>query len=168
VPLLQSWASDLFSKGTLGFSDFFYPQTVQHFILAAFPYSFYRFLFVLAIFLCTLGLFLFVSSTKRKMSNKISELSFFLRMDPKKVVKQARIAALPRQALYWSFISPLIFIILLFFEAKFEFLGLGNTMRNALELNDMPLFYGSSTCAVAFAFIVNIFFLTLKKILPHK
>jgi len=168
VPLLQSWASNLFSKGTLGFSDFFYPQTVQHFILVAFPHSFYRFLFVLAIFLCSLGLFLFASSTKRKMSSKISELSFFLRMDPKKILKQARIAALPRQALYWSLISPVIFVILLFFEAKFEVQGLGNTMKMALELSDMPLFYGSSTCAIAFALIVNIFFLTLNQILSHR
>jgi len=168
VPLLQSWASNLFSKGTLGFSDFFYPQTVQHFILAVFPHSFYRFLFVLAIFLCSLGFFLFTLSTKKKMSSKISELSFFLRMDPKKILKQARIAALPRQALYWSLISPVIFILLLLFEAKFEVQGLGNTMKIALELSDMPLFYGSFASAIVFVFIINIFFLTLKQILPHR
>ena len=102
------------------------------------------------------------------MSNKISELSFFLRMDPKKVLKKARIAALPRQALYWSLISPVIFIILLFFEAKFEIQGLGNTIKMALKLSDMPLFYGSSACAAIFVVIVNIFFLTLKQILPHR
>jgi len=102
------------------------------------------------------------------MSSKISELSFFLRMDPKKILKQARIAALPRQALYWSLISPVIFILLLLFEAKFEVQGLGNTMKIALELSDMPLFYGSFASAIVFVFIINIFFLTLKQILPHR
>lgn len=102
------------------------------------------------------------------MSSKISELSFFLRMDHKKVLKQARIAALPRQALYWSLISPVIFILLLLFEAKFGIQGLGNTMKMALELSDMPLFYGSSACAIIFILILNIFFLSLKQILPHK
>ena len=166
--MLQSWASDLFSKGTLGFSDFFYPQTVQHFILAAFPHSFYRFSFILIIFLCSLGVFLFSLSTKRKINSNFSELSVFLRMNKKKIIKQARIAALPKQAFYWSLLAPVIFIGLLFFEAKFELQGLGNTIKMAFELNDLPLLYGGFTCAFGFILFVNVCFLTLKNILPRK
>jgi len=165
--LLQSWASSL-SNGTLGFSDFHYPQTVQYFILASFPDSFYRFLFILALFICSLGLFLFFSSSKKKMGSNFSELSSFLRMNREKIVKQARISALPRQALYWSLISPVIFIFLLIFEAKFEVHGLGNTIKTAFEHNDLPIFYGSTLCALVFAVAVNVFFLTLSKILQHK
>ena len=89
-------------------------------------------------------------------------------MNREKIVKQARISALPRQALYWSLISPVIFIFLLIFEAKFEVHGLGNTIKTAFEHNDLPIFYGSTLCALVFAVAVNVFFLTLSKILQHK
>jgi len=176
--LLQSLAfsfSDFFTylkallaKGTLGFSDFDYPQTVQHFIFASFPHSFYKFLFVLAICLCSLGIFLFFLTAKRKINSNFSKLSRFLRMDRKKIARQAKFAALPRQAFYWSFLAPIIFIVLLFFEAKLQIHGLGNTIKTASELNDFPLFYGSILCAFIFILVVNVFFLTLRRILPHK
>jgi len=102
------------------------------------------------------------------MGSNFSELSVFLRMDKKRIAKQARIAALPRQAFYWSLLSPVIFIVLLFFEAKFEFPGLGNTIKMAFELNDSPLLYGGAVCVFLFVLAVNVFFLALTKILPHK
>lgn len=158
----------LLAKGTLGFSDFDYPQTVQHFILASFPHSFYNFLLILAICLCSLGVFLFFLTAKRKMNSNFSKLSHFLRMDRKKIERQAKLAALPCQAFYWSFIAPVIFLVLLFFEAKFQIHGLGNTMKTAFELNDFSLFYGGILCTFMFILAVNVFFLTLKRILPHK
>ena len=89
-------------------------------------------------------------------------------MNREKIVKQARISALPRQALYWSLISPVIFIAMLLFEAKFEIHGLGNTIKTAFELNDLPIFYGSTLCAFVFILAVNVFFLMLSKLLPNK
>ncbi|MDR2732474.1 MAG: hypothetical protein LBB36_04570, partial [Fibromonadaceae bacterium] len=62
-------------------------------------------------------------------------------MDKDKILRQARIAALPRQAFFWSFFSPAIFIIILFFEAKFEISGLGNTIKIAFYNGDFPLLY---------------------------
>jgi len=158
----------LLTKGTLGFSDFEYPQTVQHFILASFPYSFFKFLLILAICLCSLGIYLFFSTAKKEMSSNFSKLSRFLRMDRKKIARQARLAALPKQAFFWSFLAPVIFIFLLFFEAEFEIPGLGNTIKTAFYLKDFPLFYGSSLCAFMFILVVTVCFLTLKSILPHK
>jgi ABC-type dipeptide/oligopeptide/nickel transport system permease component len=158
----------LFTKRTLGLSDFDYPQTVQHFILASFPLSFYNFLLILAVGLCTLGVFLFFFNTKMEMRSDFSELSRFLCMDRRKIAKQARLAALPKQVLFWSFFAPAIFIILLFFEAKSGIPGLGNTIKTAFERDDFPLFYGSLCCAFMFVLAMNIFFLTLRNILPHK
>ena len=89
-------------------------------------------------------------------------------MDKAKILKQARIAALPFQALFWSFFAPAIFIALLFLEAKFNIPGLGSTIKNAYYLKDFPLLYGSSLYALAFALFANMFFLTFKIILPHK
>jgi ABC-type dipeptide/oligopeptide/nickel transport system permease component len=156
------------AKGSLGFSDFEYPQTVQHFVLTAFPHSFYKFLLILAICFCTFGIFLFFSTVKKKLNSKFSQFSVFLRMDKAKILRQARIAALPGQALLWSFFAPAIFIVLLLLEAKFGIPGLGSTIKIAYNLNDFPLLYGSSLCVLAFALFANIFFLTLKIILSHK
>ncbi|MDR2584413.1 MAG: hypothetical protein LBC75_13125 [Fibromonadaceae bacterium] len=89
-------------------------------------------------------------------------------MDKAKVLKQARIAALPMQALIWSFFAPAIFIAILLFEAKFNIPGLGSTIKTAYNLKDFPLLYGSSFYALAFTLFANIFFLTFKIILPHK
>ncbi len=154
------------TKGTLGLSDFDYPQTVQYFILAAFPHSLLKFLLILVVCLCSLGVYLFFLTAKKEMSSNSSKLSRFLRMDRKKIARQARLAALPRQVFFWSFLAPVIFIVLLVFEAKFEIAGLGNTMKTAFYLKDFPLFYGSSICAFGFILVVNVFFLTLKRILP--
>jgi ABC-type dipeptide/oligopeptide/nickel transport system permease component len=156
------------TKGTLGLSDFHYPQTVQRFILASFPHSFYRFLLILALSLCSLGIFLFFLAVKKEMNGNFCELSRFLRMDNGKIARQARLAVLSRQAFIWSFFAPVIFVVLLFFEVKLEIPGLGNTIKTAFERGDFPLFYGSSLCTFIFVFIVNLFFLTLKCILPHK
>jgi ABC-type dipeptide/oligopeptide/nickel transport system permease component len=178
VPLPQSLAfnfSDfldylkaLLTKGTFGFSDVDYPQTVQYFILASFPHSFYNFLLIFTISLGSLGVFLFFLTTKKEMKRNFSELSFFLHMDRKKILRQAWLAALPKQILFWNFLSPAIFVILLFLEAKFKFPGLGNTIITAFELKDYSLFYGSSICAFIFILTVSIFFLTLKNILLRK
>lgn len=156
------------AKGSLGFSDFEYPQTVQHFILAAFPHSLSKFLLIFAICFCTFGVFLFFSTVKKELSSKFSEFSVFLRMDRAKILKQARIAALPGQVLLWSFLAPAIFIVLLLLEAKFNIPGLGSTIKTAYNLQDFPLLYGSSFYALAFALFANIFFLIFKIILPHK
>jgi ABC-type dipeptide/oligopeptide/nickel transport system permease component len=158
----------LFTKRTLGFSDFDYPQTVQHFILASFPHSFCNFLLILAVSFCTLGVFLFFLTSKIEMKSNFSELSRFLCMDKRKIAKQAKLAALSKQVLFWSFFAPAIFVALLFFEAKFEILGLGSTIKIAFERNDFSLFYGSLCCTIMFILAVNIFFLMLKNILPHK
>jgi len=155
-------------KGSLGFSDFEYPQTVQHFVLTAFPHSFFKFLLILAICFCTFGVFLFFLTVKMKLNSKFSEFSSFLRMDKAKILKQARIAALPEQALLWSFFAPAIFIVLLFLEAKFNIPGLGSTIKNAYHLKDFPLLYGSSFYALAFTLFANIFFLMFRVILPSK
>jgi ABC-type dipeptide/oligopeptide/nickel transport system permease component len=155
----------LLANRTLGFSDLEYPQTVQHFVLAAFPPSFFKFLLILAAALCSLGVFLFYLSTKKEIGSNFSALSSFLRMDSSKIKRQARYAALPRQALIWSFFAPALFIVLLFFEAKFEIPGLGNTIKTAFELKDIPLFYGSSTCAFVFIMAVNMFFFVFKILL---
>jgi len=89
-------------------------------------------------------------------------------MDKAKILRQARFAALPMQALLWSFFAPAIFIGLLFLEAKFNVPGLGSTIKAAYNLKDFPLLYGSSFYALAFVLFANIFFLTLKIILPRK
>ena len=158
----------LLTKRTLGFSDIDYPQTVQHFILASFPHTFCNFLLILAVSFCTLGIFLFFLTAKMEMRGNFSELSRFLCMDKHKIAKQARLAALSKQVLFWSFFSPAIFIILLLFEAKFEILGLGSTIKIAFYHEDFSLFYGSLCCAIMFILAINIFFLTLRNILPHK
>jgi len=163
-----AYLKELLAKKTLGLSDFDYPQTVQHFILASFPHSLYNFLLILMIGLCTFGLFLFFLNTKMEMRSNFSELSRFLCMDRRKIAKQARFAALSKQVLLWSFLSPAIFIALLLFEAEFEISGLGSTIKIALSRGDYPLFYGSLCCAIIFIAIMNIFFITLKNILPHK
>jgi len=102
------------------------------------------------------------------MKSDFSELSRFLGMDKREIAKQAKLATLSRLALFWSFFAPALFIALLFFEAGFETSGLGNAIKIALERNDLPLFYGGLSCAVFFTLAVNIFFLILKKILPHR
>jgi len=158
----------LFTKKTLGLSDFDYPQTVQHFILTAFPHSLYIFLLTWAVSFCTLGVFLFLLASKIEMKSDFSELSRFLCMDKREIAKQARLATLSRQASFWSFFSPAIFAALLLFEAKFGISGLGSTIKISFERNDFPLFYGSLCTAIAFILAMNIFFLTLKKLLPHK
>jgi len=89
-------------------------------------------------------------------------------MDKTKILRQARIAALPGQVLLWSFLAPVIFIVLLLLEAKLNIPGLGSTIKTAYNLKDFPLFYGSSLYALAFALVANMFFLTLKIILPRK
>ena len=155
-------------KGSLGFSDFEYPQTVQHFVLTAFPHSFCKFLLILAACFCTFGVFLFFSTVKKKLNSEFSEFSMFLRMDKAKILKQARIAVLPELALLWSFLVSAIFIVLLILEAKFNIPGIGSTIKTAYNLKDFPLLYGSSLYALAFILFINIFFLTLKIILPHK
>jgi len=156
------------AKGSLGFSEFEYPQTVQHFVLTAFPHSLSKYFLILALCFATFGVFLFFLTVKRNLSSRFSEFSTFLRMDKAKILKQARIAALPMQALFWSFFAPAIFIALLFLEAKFNIPGLGSTIKNAYYLKDFPLLYGSSLYALVFALFANIFFLTFKIILPHK
>jgi len=156
------------AKGTLGLSDFNYPQTVQHFILTSFPHSFYNFLLILAVSFCSLGVFLFFFIAKKEMNGDFSELSRFLRMDRDKIIKQARLAVLSKLVFFWSFFSPVTFIALLLFEAKFGIPGLGNTIKTAFEHRDFPLFYGGSLFVFMFIFTVNLFFLTLKNILPHK
>jgi ABC-type dipeptide/oligopeptide/nickel transport system permease component len=148
----------LFTKRTLGLSDFDYPQTVQHFVLAAFPYSLYKFLPILAISLCTIGAFLLFSASKKEMNSNFSELSRFLRMSKDKTARQARLAALPGQVLFWSFFAPIIFAALLLVEAEFELPGLGSTIKTALLNNDLSLLYGSSICAFAFISSLNILF----------
>lgn len=158
----------MLAKGTLGFSDFEYPQTVQHFVLEALPYSLCKFLLILAGGFCTLGVLLFFLTVKKKLNSKFSVFSTFLRMDKAKILRQARIAALPRQVFIWSFFAPAIFIVLFLLEAKLGIPGLGNTIKTAYDLKDFPLLYGSSFCALAFILFANIFFLTLKIILTHK
>jgi ABC-type dipeptide/oligopeptide/nickel transport system permease component len=159
-----SYLKTLFEKKTFGLSDFDYPQTVQYFILTAFPYSFFNFLLVLAGLLCSLGLFLFVFSVKKEEAKNYSALSHFLRMDKRKVLKQARLAALPAQALLWSIFAPIILILVLIFEDQ----GLGYTIKAAFAKGDFPLFYGSIFCAFAFLLAVSLFFLMFKIILPRK
>jgi ABC-type dipeptide/oligopeptide/nickel transport system permease component len=156
-----AYLKTLLNKRTFGLSDFDYPQTVQSFILEAFPHSFYSFLLVLAGFLFSLGLFLFVLNVKKERAKGFSRLSYFLRMDRRKILKQARLAALPAQALFWSFFAPVIFIFMLIFEEQ----GLGNTIKMAFSKGDFPLFYGSFICAFLFVLALNLFFLTFRIIL---
>jgi len=158
----------LLAKGSLGFSDFEYPQTVQHFVFAALPHSCWKFFLILAICFSTFGVFLFFSTVKKKLNSEFSEFSAFLRMDKAKMLRQARIAALPGQVLLWSFLVPAIFIVLLLLEAKFNIPGLGSTIKTAYNLKDFPLLYGSSLYALGFVLFANIFFLMLKIILPNK
>jgi ABC-type dipeptide/oligopeptide/nickel transport system permease component len=158
----------LLTKRTLGLSDFDYPQTVQHFILDSFPHSFYHFLFILVISLCTFGVSLFFLTAKIEMRGNFSELSRFLCMDKDRIARQAKFAALPKQVLFWSFFAPAIFVALLFLEAKFEIPGLGNTIKTAFYHEDFSLLYGSLCVAFIFIFAMNIFFLTIKNILPRK
>jgi len=103
-----------------------------------------------------------------EMKSDFSKLSRFLCMEKREIIKQARLATLSRQASFWSFFSPALFVALLLFEAKFEIAGLGSTIKIAFERNDYPLFYGSLCCAILFILVLNIFFLTLKNIFPHK
>jgi ABC-type dipeptide/oligopeptide/nickel transport system permease component len=158
----------LLSKGTFGFSDIDYPQTVQHFILVAFPHSLYKFLLVLAVFLCSLGIYLFILNVKKEMNRDFSQLSAFLRMSRCNVLKQARLAALPKQALFWSFLAPVILVFLLIIEAKFNFPGLGNTIKTAFDKGDISLFYGSCVSAFLFVLASNLFFLALRTMFPRK
>ena len=158
----------LLSKGTFGFSDINYPQTVQSFILAAFPHSFYKFLLVLAIFLCSLGIYLFFLNVKKEMDSDFSQLSLLLRMDKRNILKQARLAALPKQALFWSFLAPVILVVLLIIEAKFKFPGLGSTIKTAFDKGDIPIFYGSCISAFLFVLAASLFFLALRTILLRK
>jgi ABC-type dipeptide/oligopeptide/nickel transport system permease component len=125
-------------------------------------------LLVLTLGFFTLGIFLFSSTVKKKLNSKFSEFSMFLRMDKAKILRQARIAALPRQAVLWSFFAPVVFIVLLLLEAKLNIPGLGNTIKIAYDLKDFPLLYGSSLCALIFTLFANMFFLTIKIILSHK
>jgi len=154
-----------FVHKTLGFSDFHYPQTVQHFVLASFPHSFHKFLLILALALCSFGIFLFILTVKKEMNSNFSKLSRFLRMDNNKIAKQARIAALPKQVLYWGIFSPIIFALIFIFEANFGNSGLGNIIKTAFYLGDFPLFYGSFACALFSVLAAGIFFLMLKGIL---
>jgi len=102
------------------------------------------------------------------MKKDFSRLSLFLRMDINRVKKQALLAALPRQALFWAFFSPFIFIVLLLMEAYFELQGLGMVIKTAYLQNDMPLLYGSIFCGFSFACILSMCFLFLKGALPRK
>jgi len=111
---------------------------------------------------------LFFLTVKKGMNGNFSELSRFLRMDKGKITRQARLAALPCQALFWSFFAPIIFIALLLFEAKLGIPGLGNTIKTAFERDDFSLFYGGLLCSLIFILIVNLFFLMFKNILSHK
>jgi len=173
--LLQSSASNFFEylKTLLlykswGYSDFSYPQTVQHFVFAACPSSFYAFFLIFLVFLGTLGFFLLLKARKKEMKKDFSQLSLFLRMDINRVKKQALLAALPRQTLFWAFFSPFIFLVLLFMEAYFELQGLGMVIKTAYLQNDMPLLYGSIFCSFSFACILSMCFIFLKCALPHK
>jgi ABC-type dipeptide/oligopeptide/nickel transport system permease component len=181
VPLLPSLAFNLADfleylkklllGKTWGFSSFEYPQTVQRFIIEAFPHSFYRFLLIFLISFCLLAPFLLLKAKKKEMNKDYSELSFFLRMASKRIKKQALLAALPGQALLWSFFSPAIFLILLFLEAKFEIQGLGNLITTAHSWNDMPLLYGSLVCCILFTLLLllfSVFFLFLRSVLLRK
>jgi ABC-type dipeptide/oligopeptide/nickel transport system permease component len=178
VPLRQSLAFDfwgfseylknLLTSHTWGLSDSSYPQTVQHFIFAALPHTLSKFLLIFFASMVTLGLFMFFKSIEREMNKDFSELSAFLRMDSGRVKKQAMLAALPGQAIFWSIISPLIFFALLFFETKFETYGLGTLIETALSAKDLPLLYGCLFCAALFGLATNAFFLFFKIILPGK
>jgi len=163
-----NYLKTLFLNKSWGFSDFSYPQTVQHFVFAACPSSFYSFLLVFLVILGTLGFFLLLKARKREMKKDFSRLSFFLRMDIKRVRKQALLAALPHQALFWTFFAPLIFLVLLFTEAYFELQGLGMVIKIAYFQNDMPLLYGSIFCSLLFACMLSVCFLFLRSALPHK
>lgn len=136
--------------GTFGFSDFEYPQTVQHFILAAFPVSFFIFFITFAICLCTIGVIKFFLSVKKELSNDVSKLSRFLKMDEKKIIRQARFAALPKQLFFWSIFAPIIFIIVLSLEAAFGVSGLGSTIKIAILHKDNQLLYGCCLCSFGF------------------
>lgn len=102
------------------------------------------------------------------MKKDFSRLSLFLRMDIKRVRKQALLAALPRQALFWAFFSPFIFLVLLFIEAYFELQGLGMVIKIAYLQNDMPLLHGSIFCSFSFACMLSMCFLFLKAALLYK
>jgi len=102
------------------------------------------------------------------MKKDFSRLSLFLRMDVNRVKKQALLAALPRQALFWAFFAPFIFIALLFMEAYFELQGLGMVIKIAYLQKDMPLLYGSVFCSFSFACMLSMCFLFLKGALPRK
>jgi ABC-type dipeptide/oligopeptide/nickel transport system permease component len=160
-----AYLKTLFAKRTFGLSDFDYPQTVQYFILAALPHSFYNFLLVIAAFLCSLGLFLFVLNEKKEKNSDFSQLSRFLRMNEGKILKQARLAALPKQALLWSFFAPAILVFIFIFEARLGGQGLGSIIKTAFDKADFPLLYGSFVCAFLFILAVNLFFLALRAIL---
>jgi len=163
-----AYLKTLLTKGTFGLSDFDHPQTVQYFVLEALWRSLSSFLIILAVFLCSLGIFLLVLSIKRELNKNYSRLSHFLRMDKSKILKQAQFAALPKQVLFWSFFAPVILISLFSAEAKLGIPGLGNNIKTAFERLDFPVIYGSFICIFLFVLAVNIFFLTLRFILLRK
>jgi ABC-type dipeptide/oligopeptide/nickel transport system permease component len=164
----SEYLKNLLTSHTWGLSDSSYPQTVQHFILAALPHTFSKFLLIFLASMSTLGLFMFFKAREREMNKDFSKLSAFLRMDSKRIKKQALLAALPGQAILWSIISPLIFFALLFFEAEFETQGLGTLIETALFAKDLPLLYGCLFCAILFGLAMHSFFLLFKIILPSK
>jgi ABC-type dipeptide/oligopeptide/nickel transport system permease component len=160
------YLKNLISSHAWGLSDSSYPQTVQYFVFAACPHTFYKFSLIFLASLGTLGLFMFFRARKREMSKDFSKLSAYLRMDSKRIKKQALFAALPRQALFWSIFSPFIFLSLLFFEAKFKIQGLGMLIETAFSLKDLPLLYGSLFCAISFALAISLFFFAFRIFLP--
>nr|AGS52204.1 hypothetical protein [uncultured bacterium contig00052] len=102
------------------------------------------------------------------MKKDFSQLSFFLRMDIKRVRKQAMLAALPKLSLFWGMAAPLIFVLWLLADAFFGFQGLGMLIKNAYSKSDMPLLHGGIFCGFSFACILSACFLFLKSILPRK
>jgi ABC-type dipeptide/oligopeptide/nickel transport system permease component len=162
------YLKNLLTSHSWGLSDSSYPQTVQYFVFAALPHTFQKFSLIFLASLGTFGLFMLFRAEKREMNKDFSRLSAYLRMDFKRIKRQALFAALPGQALFWSFFSPLIFFALLFFEAKFEVQGLGMLLETAFSTKDFPLVYGSLFCVILFAITINAFFLFFKAILPRK
>ena len=123
---------------------------VQHFILVAFPVSFSNFFIIFALCLCTIGVFKFSLSVKKKLSDDFTELSRFLKMDEKKIIRQARFTALPKQLFFWSMFAPFIFVIVICSEAILGGAGLGSTIKIAILHKDNQLLYGCCICAFGF------------------
>lgn len=178
MPLLKSLAFNfgdffeylkkLFLNHTWGLSDSSYPQTVQHFVFEEFSHSFLKFLLIFTLCFCSIGLFMLFEARKREMNKGYSKLSFFLRMDLKRIKRQALLAALPGQALLWSFLAPFTFFLMLFLEFKLGLQGLGNLVKTAGVLEDFPLLYGSLFCSFSFALFLNALFLLIKCVFPRK